>query len=238
MYSYDRRANVKMSPWIWKLFDKIAQVRKSKIDEWVKEAAESVYTGEDLVRDNPNDSDEELAKRAMSSLEINWDDIIKDETPRIAKWVNHVLSQVSGSLALDDDSYADINVDGKTLTVETQATGAMYEYDPNDYLSRTEVPALSDMHNKEIEAKFESTGADVDVRWSLEKHATYDADEVIYKIKLKWAYDSKELSLKYGAATFEHAFKAKLPEFRAEVAANPRSPTPVGPAVKTRRRGR
>jgi hypothetical protein len=223
MYSYDRRANVKMSPWIWKLFDKIAQVNKSKIDERAKDVALETSIGEDTLKKYPNASDDELVKHALAELDFRWTDVIEHERPRFAKWVNHVITSLSiFDLSPEDETFFDFDIENTSIEVKTTAWGAMYTYDDNNDNGRTEVPATHDLHEDELEATFKKTGAVVDVDWKWEKDPQgYSADVVTFPIKLKWAYSSSELSQKYGAAAFEHAFRAKLPEYKAEVAANP-----------------
>lgn len=238
-HDYDRRrASKAMSPWLMKMLDKIAQAHKARIDGSAKASGGDLYAAEELVRKHPSASDDELAKLALANFEIGWAEIIEDHASReiITKWVDHIISQTSAT----PDAHVRVDVKGDLLVVETTAWGTTFEYDDDQdgWNSRVEVPALDDMHNIHIRDKFKQTGAvEAHSEWKLVDDPNgYQADALTFPTTIKWHIDEKALSQKHGAAAFEHAFKAVLPDARKEVAANPTTHTPAAPPKARGRR--
>ncbi len=221
-YSYDRRphmAGATMSPWFLKLCDQIAKKQKSKIEGRAEDVGKH-GDFEALVEKHFTASDDEIVKLALASLEFNWSDILDDYDvhPLIMKWVDHNINQCG--VAAEDDSFAQIDVDrNNNLVVKCIAWGQMYEYDSDDPWSRTEVPAQHDLDpENDLEKKFKLTGAQVNVKWEWKTDPSgYDADVVTFPMTLKWYFDDKVLSQKYGGEVFSKALKEKLPEIRREV---------------------
>ncbi len=246
-YSYDRRpvrASKPMSPWFLKMCDKIAQAQKSKIDDRAEGYAESGAEIEELILKNPTASDDEIVKLALPSMEFNWGDILEDRDVAkiIVKWVNHVIHQASTDVAPEDEYQFQIDTVKDDLIVKTRAWGARYGFDPDDeFGTRTEVPAGFDTDPEDaIETQFKRTGAEISCAWKWEHDDQWgDADIVTFPMTIKWHFDEKVLSQKYGAATFEKALKAKLPEFRREAEETQKSrshaPAPAAPGRKKRK---